>query len=177
MAKSMRAFNLILGFLLILLGILSFVFSTTAFWVILIVVSIGMLILGIAIIVEAFSDEDVNETAKLLAVIFGVILIIFSMIIIIGLLIDHETAAQMFLILLGIDLIILGVFRIIGGVTADEYPTWFRAFSVIIGALMIVFAILIFITPISGAIFLIIYIGIVLIVAGVLRLITAFVPE
>ena len=87
------------------------------------------------------------------------------------------TIVVLFLILLAIDMIVLGVFRIIAGITANEFPTWFRIFSIIIGILMVLFAILILITPVWGAIFVIMYIGMVLVIAGIMRLIMAFLPE
>ncbi|MHA1409879.1 MAG: hypothetical protein ACTSQY_06180, partial [Candidatus Odinarchaeia archaeon] len=77
-------------------------------------------------------------------------------------------------ILITIGLILNGIFGIGIGATAKRTPTWAKAISIVLGILMIIFAIIAIFYPIVLGITLVIFISIALLFAGVDRLIVGF---
>ena len=170
-----KAMNLTLGILFILLAILMFIFPVGTFWVIMIIASILMMIWGIAAIVEGFENkEEMDKLMWLMTIILGFAIAILGIIIFIAAIVDPVAGAWLLAILLGIDFLLMGVFRIYAGFVNKELVSWFRVLIMVIGIIMVIFGILIFITPILAGYIVIIILGLAFIVAGVLRIILAF---
>jgi len=170
-----KALNLTLGILFILLAVLMFIFPGATLWVIIVVASIFLMIIGISTLIEAFENkEEMDKLTRLISIILGIVLTVLAITLFIAAFISENSGFILFTVLLGIDFLLMGAFRIYAGVINKELVSWFRVLILVIGVIMVVLGILIFISPIIGGIIVLFVVAIAFIVAGALRIILAF---
>lgn len=173
-STGLRMLSIVVGILMIILGIVGMFFTTGFFWVIMVIASIGALFYGIAAIVEGVSDKEAKSIMRILMIIFGIILIILSLIILIGSIINPLGAAELFVFIVAIVILIVGIRDIIEGIAYKEERTWVRILDVVVGILGIIIAILVFLEPTFGALFVTIFVIVWLIMTGIIRIVAGF---
>ncbi len=114
--KSTRAGNMILGALAIILGmvVIASPLMTTIFLVT--VLSIGLLFLGIARIIQGMVDKSNSRMSRIGLIIVGVISIALSLLVF-----AHPVSGIILLtILLAVNLLIIGLHSIVNGISGKE---------------------------------------------------------
>lgn len=156
----MRAAQIGLGALAIVLSIIAITFPGLTF--ISLVILLG-LILFIAGIEKIMTGIFVAHRSKFATIGLGVLTIIIA-----GLALAFPLAAALFVVLLlAIALMMDGFARIIEGVMNKAYKGWVRAFSIGVGVLSVAISVAILAIPAFGAIFASFVISIGLLIIGI----------
>ena len=137
----------------------------------------SILTAGIALIIEGAINKELKTIVRVFAIIAGILAGIIGIILMIRSIVDPMAGLELFLLIVAITLLVLGIYRIVEGIGTRNYPTWYRVLGVIVGILEIIFSIIIFLEPAFGALFVLIFVQIWLIIAGVMRIISAFLPS
>ena len=172
-----RILFILLGLLMIFLAIASFFFPEAFLWGVMVVASIAILTAGMAFIIEGAINKELKTIVRILAVIAGIFAGIIGIILMIRSIVDPLAGLDLFLFIVAITLLVLGIYRIVEGIGTKSYPGWYRVLGVIVGILEIIFSIIIFIDTALGALFVIVFVQIWLIIEGVSRIIQAFLPS
>lgn len=176
--KKFRASNIIFGLLIILLAIMIFIFPDTTLTFFIFITAFGIMLMGIVRLINAFSDEKLSNFKVITRFITGIILMIFSMIVIFITLNDPAYSISALIMLLAIAILIMGIGRFFIGLFAKKFDLWFRIVLIIIGILTIILSIVIFFIPDVGEIVLLVILSINLLLNGIGRLILGIVgPE
>jgi uncharacterized membrane protein HdeD (DUF308 family) len=176
--KKFRATNIIFGLLIMLLAMMVFIFPTTTLLFLIYVTAIIIMLMGIIRLSNAFSEEKLSNFKAITRFITGLILLIFSIIVIIITLNDPAYSVSILIFLLAIALLIMGIGRFFVGLFAKKFDRWFRIVLVVIGIVTIVISIIIFFIPTVGAIYLLIIISVSLLINGLGRFLLGVVgPE
>ena len=176
-SMGIRILNILIGIVIIILAIVSFFFPIEFLWIVMLIVSIALMIAGIGLVVEGIIQKDWSMIYRIFGFVAGILAIILAIIVFIGSFSNPELAATLFVLLIASILLALGIFRIVEGFSDDKLSKWSKIFLIVVGILMIVFSIIIFITPIYGAVFILIFIQISPFVVGGMRIFKGFAPE
>ncbi|MFX1375095.1 MAG: DUF308 domain-containing protein [Promethearchaeota archaeon] len=176
--KKFRASNIIFGLLIIILAAMVFIFPETTLTFLIFIIAFAVLLMGIVRLINAFSDEKLSNFKVITRFITGIILMIFSMIVVFITLNDPAYSISVLIMLLAIALLILGIGRLFIGLIAKEFESWFRIVLITIGIITIIVSIVIFFIPEVGEIVLLVLLSINLLLNGIGRLILGIVgPE
>jgi uncharacterized membrane protein HdeD (DUF308 family) len=155
-----RAVQIGLGVLAIILSITLLVIPGAVLVSIVFLVGILLLIVGIESVI---SGIFVRSKSRMASIGLGILVIILSLIVI-----AFPTAVGVFLlILIGIVLLIDGISRVVHGFGDKEHQGWSRWFRIGVGALEIVLGILIIVSPQFGAAFVGLIIAIAVLIVGI----------
>lgn len=140
-----RALEIILGLVALSVGILALFFPTAIVVTLMVLFGISLLVIGILRLATAGSHSlsgstrKVNAAIGILALIFGVIILFFPLF-----------SAEVLVILVGIGLLIYGSGRIVVGGVASNLSGGLRALLILIGLLIVAFAVVIILFPTIG---------------------------
>jgi uncharacterized membrane protein HdeD (DUF308 family) len=176
--KKFRATNIIFGLLIMILAMMVFIFPSTTLLFLIYVIAFTIMLMGISRLINAFSDEKISNFKVITRFITGVVLLIFSIVVIIITLNDPTYSISILIFLLAVALLIMGIGRFFIGLFAKKFDVWFRIALMVIGMVTIVLSIIIFFIPTVGAIYLLIMISVSLLINGLARLLLGVVgPE
>ncbi|MGH9979738.1 MAG: HdeD family acid-resistance protein [Nitrososphaeraceae archaeon] len=162
-----RAAQIGLGALAIILAITLLVIPGAVLTSIIFLVGILLLIVGIESVI---SGMFVKSKSRMASIGLGILVIILSLIVI-----AFPAAVGVFLlILIGIVLLIDGISRLVHGFGDKEHRGWSRGFRIGVGALEIVLGILIMVSPGFGAAFVGIIIAIAVLIVGIQMIVAGF---
>ncbi len=162
-----RAAQIGLGAIAIILSITLLVIPGAVLTSIIFIIGILLLILGIESVI---SGLFVKSKSRMGGVGLGILVIILSLIVI-----AFPAAVGVFvLILIGIVLLIDGISRLVHGFGDKERRGWSRGFRIGVGALEIVLGILIMVSPGFGAAFVGLIIAIAVLIVGIEMVIAGF---
>ncbi|MFX0021799.1 MAG: DUF308 domain-containing protein [Candidatus Hermodarchaeota archaeon] len=145
--KILASSNLILGTLIIIISIITITFTVAAIITLLFILSIGIIIIGLARLVNAYANDDLDTSGKISKFITAIIALIFGIIVIVNTATSPTLTVEIMIILITILLFIIGFARIYIGLTTKEYYNWYRTFIVLLGVIMIILALLVFLIP------------------------------
>lgn len=149
-----------LGVVAIILSILVFVHPGITLVSIIYILGIILIILGIEKIISGIFVANKSRWGTIglgvLALIFGSIAVGYPV---------HT--AVFVIIMLGIGLLFIGISHVVYGVGSKQSPGWARGFSIGAGALAIALSFLVMASPLAGAIFVSIILGIALLIIGI----------
>jgi uncharacterized membrane protein HdeD (DUF308 family) len=155
-----RAAQIGLGALAIILSILILVFPGTAIVSIVLIIGILLLIVGIESVI---SGLFIKSRSRMASIGLGIIVIILALIVM-----AFPVGTTVFLIILmGIALLIDGISRLVHGFGDKESRGWSRGFRIGVGALEIIFGILVMVSPAVGVAFVGFIIAIALLIVGI----------
>jgi uncharacterized membrane protein HdeD (DUF308 family) len=155
-----RAAQIGLGALAIILSILILVFPGTAIVSIVWIIGILLLIVGIESVI---SGLFIKSRSRMASIGLGIIVIILALIVI-----AFPVGTTVFLIILmGIALLIDGISRLVHGFGDKESRGWSRGFRIGVGALEVIFGILVMVSPAVGVAFVGFIIAIALLIVGI----------
>ena len=155
-----RAAQIGLGVLAIIISITLLVIPGAVLTTIIFIIGILLLIVGIESVI---SGLFVKSKSRMASIGLGILVIILSLIVI-----AFPSAVGVFvLILIGIVLLIDGISRLVHGFGDKERRGWSRGFRIGVGALEIVLGILIMVSPGFGAAFVGLIIAIAVLIVGI----------
>lgn len=155
-----RAAQIGLGALAIILSILILVFPGTVIVSIILIIGILLLIVGIESVI---SGLFVKSRSRMASIGLGIIVIILALIVM-----AFPVGTTVFLIILmGIALLIDGISRLVHGFGDKESRGWSRGFRIGVGALEVIFGILVMVSPAVGVAFVGFIIAIALLIVGI----------
>ena len=155
-----RAAQIGLGAIAIILSILILAFPGTAIVSIVLIIGILLLIVGIESVITGLF---VKSKSRMAGIGLGILVIILALIVM-----AFPVGTTVFLIILmGVALLIDGIARLIHGFGDKESRGWSRGFRIGVGALEIIFGILIMISPAVGVAFVAFIIAIALLIVGI----------
>jgi uncharacterized membrane protein HdeD (DUF308 family) len=155
-----RAAQIGLGALAIILSILILVFPGTAIVSIVWIIGILLLIVGIESVI---SGLFIKSRSRMASIGLGIIVIILALIVM-----AFPVGTTVFLIILmGIALLIDGISRLVHGFGDKESRGWSRGFRIGVGALEVIFGILVMVSPAVGVAFVGFIIAIALLIVGI----------
>jgi uncharacterized membrane protein HdeD (DUF308 family) len=155
-----RAAQIGLGAIAIILSILILVFPGTAIVSIVLIIGILLLIVGIESVI---SGLFIKSRSRMASIGLGIIVIILALIVM-----AFPVGTTVFLIILmGIALLIDGISRLVHGFGDKESRGWSRGFRIGVGALEVIFGILVMVSPAVGVTFVAFIIAIALLIVGI----------
>ena len=155
-----RAAQVGLGAIAIILSILILVFPGTAIVSIVLIIGILLLIVGIESVI---SGLFIKSRSRMASIGLGIIVIILALIVM-----AFPVGTTVFLIILmGIALLIDGISRLVHGFGDKESRGWSRGFRIGVGALEVIFGILVMVSPAVGVAFVGFLIAIALLIVGI----------
>lgn len=155
-----RAAQIGLGALAIILSILILVFPGTAIVSIIWIIGILLLIVGIESVI---SGLFIKSRSRMASIGLGILVIILALIVI-----AFPVGTTVFLIILmGVALLIDGISRLVHGFGDKESRGWSRGFRIGVGALEVIFGILVMVSPAVGVAFVAFIIAIALLIVGI----------
>ena len=176
--KKFKATNIIFGLLTIILALMVFIFPGTTLTLIIYIIAFSVMLGGIIRLINAFSDEKLSNFKVLTRFIVGLTLLVLSIAAIFITLVNPTYSISVLILMLAIALLILGLGRLIIGLIAKGFETWFRAVFIVIGLATLIISIIIFLMPTIGAIYLLILLSVNLLMNGIGRFLLGVVgPE
>jgi uncharacterized membrane protein HdeD (DUF308 family) len=176
--KKFRASNVIFGILIMILSLLVFFFPTTTLSFLIYVSALAVMLSGVSRLINAFSNEKLSNFKVVTRFISGIILVIFSLIIIIITLNDPSYSISILIWLLAIALLVMGIARLFIGLFAKKFVSWFRILLLLIGITTVILSMVIFFLPAIGALYLLIILSVELLLNGLGRFLLGIVgPE
>jgi uncharacterized membrane protein HdeD (DUF308 family) len=149
-----------LGVVAIILSILVFVHPGMTIVSIIYILGIILIIVGIEKII---SGIFVASKSRWGTIGLGVLALIFGSIAVGA----PVPTAVFVLIMLGIGLLFAGISHIVYGLGSSQSPGWARGFSIGAGALAIALSFLVMVSPLAGAVFVSLILGIALLIIGI----------
>ena len=149
-----------LGVLAIILSILVFIHPGMTVTTIVYLAGIILIIVGIEKII---SGIFVANKSRWGTVGLGVLALIFG-----SIAVGYPVSTGVFvIIMLGIGLLFAGISHVVNGLGNKESPGWARGFSIGAGALAIAISFLVMASPLAGAAFVSVFLGIALLIIGI----------
>ena len=174
-SEELRTINILLGSVLIVIAVMVLTFSYLALITLFLMISIGILILGAAWVINASKNKTFETEIKVLKFVTGFSAILFGITTLIMAIVNPSAFLDLLIILFAISLFIVGIVRFARGYLAKEFPNWFRLLIISVGILTIVFSILILVNLELGYLFLIFLIAFILLFNGIARLVLGIV--
>jgi uncharacterized membrane protein HdeD (DUF308 family) len=149
-----------LGVLAIILSVLVFIHPGMTVTAIVYLAGIILIIVGIEKII---SGIFVANKSRWGTVGLGVLALIFG-----SIAVGYPASTGVFvIIMLGIGLLFAGISHVVNGLGNKESPGWARGFSIGAGALAIAISFLVMASPLAGAVFVSVFLGIALLIIGI----------
>jgi len=167
--KILTSSNLLLGALIIILAIIVMIFNVAAVITLLFILSIAIIIIGLARLVSAYANEELDTSGKIAKFITALIALIFGIIVIVNTSISPAITVEILIILVNTLLLIIGFARIYIGLVTKEYFKGYRGFLVLIGIVMIILSLLVFLSPTFDNTTSIIIISVTMLLSGIAR--------
>lgn len=167
--KILSSSNLIFGTLIIVLSIITMTFTVGAVITLLFILSIAIIIIGLARLVNAYANDELDTSGKIAKFITAIIALIFGVIVIVNTATAPMITVEILIILVNSLLLIIGFVRIYIGLVTKEYLKGYRGSIVLIGIIMIVLSLLVFLIPTLDNTASIIIISVAMLLSGIAR--------
>jgi uncharacterized membrane protein HdeD (DUF308 family) len=159
----LRAAQVIVGIVCILLSITIFLSSGLGSYTLLFLIEITLIIIGSERVATGITLRGTKRSSRAINIGLGLGIIGFA---VLGFLTPQLTT-QWLIILLGLGLLANGILRIIDGLRNIEYERFTRLFRLGTGAVSVVISILVLVNPRFGFYLLMVIIAIALVVTGI----------
>jgi len=134
--KWLRIFNISAGFITIILAVLSLVFIQKEIATLVIILSIALFIIGIFRTMNGILQQYLEWYQRVLKISIGLLAIVIS----IAIWALANVITEKLVSLLAIVIILSSISRVSLGSTCEDYPAWYKIFTIVIGILTIVAA-------------------------------------
>lgn len=167
--KILTSSNLIFGVLIIILAIIVMTFTVAAVITLLFILSIAIIIIGLARLVNAYANDELDTSGKIAKFITAIIALIFGVIVIVNTATSPAITVEILIILVNSLLLIIGFVRIYIGLATKEYFKGYRGFLVLIGIVMIILSLVVFLSPTFDNTTSIIIVSVAILFSGIAR--------
>jgi uncharacterized membrane protein HdeD (DUF308 family) len=168
--KALNIMNIVIGVILVAISILVVVFSTWAMLVLMMILSISIIIIGMARIVNGTGNKILKKRVRIMKGITGALVLFFGLWTLFTTIIDPSTSIELLIFLLASAFLIIGISRFTFGFQATKFPSWFRIIILITGIISMGLSIMIFILPPIGYYYLLLMLAFPLLLNGVARI-------
>ena len=169
--RRFKSSNILIGLLMVLLSIVAIMYPDATNISVAFLLSVVLMITGISRIVNASSDEKLSNVKAIGRFISGAFALIISVVAMLLIISDWDTARDLWYLLIAVALLIIGIIRIVLGIQSKKFDNWFRILVIIIGILTVILSILVLLIPDLGGDIVVIMISLSLLVNGVVRVI------
>lgn len=169
--RRFKSSNILIGLLMVLLSIVAIMYPDATNISVAFLLSVVLMITGISRIVNASSDEKLSNVKAIGRFISGAFALIISVVAMLLIISDWDTARDLWYLLVAVALLIIGIIRIVLGIQSKKFDNWFRILVIIIGILTVILSILVLLIPDLGGDIVVIMISLSLLVNGVVRVI------
>jgi uncharacterized membrane protein HdeD (DUF308 family) len=161
-ASGLRIAQIVLGVIAIGLSISVMIYPGAGMATIVFLLAITLLVAGFERIVNGIFPHN-TKSSRLGNIVLGLIAVGLGIAVIV-----YPVGTTYFLVsLLAVGLLFLGIARIIQGFTNKHISGWARALAIGVGILCLGISFAIFASPLSGAVFLAVMLGVCLLIVGI----------
>jgi len=162
----LRALDVVLGIIAILLAIVVLAFPGLAILTLIIILTIALLIIGIGRILFGIFKRGLSGGARALNIIVGILALILAFVILL-----YPGIATLFLVYyLAVSLLFTGIAMIGTGGTDKSFPSWLRGLLITVGISIFVISVVVIIFPALGLLTLLYIISINFLLYGIGRI-------
>ena len=163
----LRAFDIIFGLISVIMSVVVLVYQELAILTLIFVLSLILLVLGVARIFGGIFGKYLSDGIRALNVGIGLVAVILGMIT----LVYTDFTTQILIYIISLALLLNGVARFVIGGFAKAFPKWVRAFFIAIGALTIRLSVVVFVYSELGFLALILMLSVTFMFNGIARII------
>lgn len=167
----LRALDVVLGLIAIILSIFVLVYPETAIVTLIFILSIALLIVGIARLIIGVSAKYLSNGLRALNLGAGFLSIILAIVA----LLYPGLATQMLIYLLSFALMFNGIARVVIGGFGKTFPSWLRGLQVVVGLLTIVLSVVAVTFPAFGFLTLIFMLSVSFLLNGIARIVSGII--
>jgi uncharacterized membrane protein HdeD (DUF308 family) len=167
--KFLNSSNLIFGAIIIITSIIIITFNVVAVITLLFILSIAIILVGLARLINAYANDELDTSGKIAKFLTAVIALIFGVIVIVNTVISPVITVEILIILVNTLLLIIGFVRIFIGLTTKEFLKGYRGYLVLTGAFMIILCLVVFLNPTFDNAISIIILSVVMLLSGIAR--------
>ncbi|MFX1389930.1 MAG: DUF308 domain-containing protein [Promethearchaeota archaeon] len=167
--KILTSSNLIFGALIIIMSIIIITFNVAAVITLLFILSIAIILIGLARLVSAYANEELDTSGKIAKFITAVIALIFGVIVIVNTATSPMITVEILIILVNTLLLIIGFVRIFIGLTTKEFLKGYRGYLVVTGIAMIILCLVVFLSPTFNNATSIVILSVAMLLSGIAR--------
>jgi len=164
----LRALDIVFGLIAVILSIVVLVYQELAILTLIFVLSIALLIIGIARVFGGIFAKYLSDGLRAVHVGTGILALVIAIVA----LLYTELATQMLIYLLSFALLIHGIARIVIGGFAKVFPSWLRGLLAVVGLLTIFLSVVVFISPAVGELTLVFLLSITFLFNGIARIVS-----
>ena len=163
----LRAFDIVFGLIAVILSVVVLVFQELAIATMILVLSIVLIVIGIARILGAIFAKYLSDGIRaanfgigILALALGAVALLYP-----------DLTTEVLIYLLSFALLFNGVARLLIGGFGRAFPKWLRGFFVVVGLLTIVLSVLVFVSHGFGFLVLVLLLSFTFMFNGVARIV------
>jgi len=162
----LRALDVVFGLIAVILSIAVLVYHDLAIPTLIFVLSIALLIIGIARVFGGIFAKYLSDGLRAFNVGTGILALVIAIVA----LLYPELATKVLIFLLSFALLLHGIARVVIGGFAKVFPSWLRGLLAVVGLLTIILSVVVFISPAFGELTLILILSITFLLNGTARI-------
>ena len=162
----LRALDIVFGLIAIILSIVVLVYQELAILTLIFVLSIALVIIGIARVFGGIFAKYLSDGLRAVHVGTGILALVLAIVA----MLYTELATQALIYLVSFALLIHGTARIVTGGFCKVFPSWLRGLLVVVGILTIVLAAFVFLSPKLGFLALVLMLSFTFLFNGIARI-------
>lgn len=143
-----RGIQIVLGIAAIILAFAVWIFYAFSVALMIVIFAFALMVIGLSGVASGTAGTTLPTWRRGLSIALGVISILLAILVIIF----PSSGISFLIVLLAIGLFISGVIGISSGASNADLPSWHRALYIIIGAVIIIFSVIILLEPTLGTI-------------------------
>jgi len=163
----LRAFDIIFGLISVILSVVVLVYQEVAILTLIFVLSIVLLVTGIARIINGLFAKYLSNGIRAVNVGIGIVAIALGIVA----LLYTDLTTQLLIYILSFALLLNGVARLVIGGFAKAFPKWLRGFFAVVGILTIILAVVVFVYSELGFLALVLMLSFTFMFNGIARII------
>lgn len=162
----LRALDIVFGLIAIILSVVVLVYQDLAILTMIFVLSIVLLVVGIARIFGGIFAKYLSDGMRAVNVGIGILALVLGAIA----LLHTDLTTQVLIYILSFALLLNGIARLVIGGFARLLPSWLRGLLTVVGLLTIILSVVVFVSPAFGELTLVLILSITFLLNGIARI-------
>jgi uncharacterized membrane protein HdeD (DUF308 family) len=164
----LRALDIVFGLIAIILSVVVLVYQDLAILTMIFVLSIVLLVVGIARIFGGIFAKYLSDGMRAVNVGIGILALVLGAIA----LLHTDLTTQVLIYILSFALLLNGIARLVIGRFARLLPSWLRGLLTVVGLLTIILSVVVFVSPAFGELTLVLILSITFLLNGIARIVS-----
>lgn len=164
----LRALDIVFGLIAIILSVVVLVYQDLAILTMIFVLSIVLLVVGIARIFGGIFAKYLSDGMRAVNVGIGILALVLGAIA----LLHTDLTTQVLIYILSFALLLNGIARLVIGGFARLLPSWLRGLLTVVGLLTIILSVVVFVSPAFGELTLVLILSITFLLNGIARIVS-----